>query len=226
MRRFRVIVAALLASLAPMLMAPTGGYPTRPTFTTVTVKSPATGNAFTVNGYTSTPGALVIVDGQTGASVSAIHNGYCNGNVAGSLDLYVGGIGSAFCISATGAITTPLATSVPWAVSTSGSGTLTYSSGCTAGSWAPAFTWAKTGNMAAMTIGASSCTSTAATIIATGVPAAIQPTNQHPVVGICESNSVNVYCSISVTGSVSITPLAAFAATSGTGSTTVVYPLN
>jgi hypothetical protein len=120
----------------------------------------------------------------------------------------------------------------PAASTITGSGTLTYTSGCTTGTFAPTYRYTITGNTATVTFGASTCTSTAGGLNAGGVPAALQPTTSgiSPMV-LTTNNSLNTAGFIVINpanANLLLTPTsAAFAGVSGlSAGSTITYAVN
>lgn len=126
------------------------------------------------------------------------------------------------------------ATTVPWvAASTSGSGTLTYTSGCTSSSIAPTFTYVITGKMVALTLAGGTCPMASnPTLVLGSLPAAIQPASTHVVVTPMTTN-VSTFgvaeppeCTFGATAAISCALVAAAGTTGFPAGATIVYPLN
>ncbi len=181
----------------------------------VSIPSPVSGSALTVTGATAAGNEISLVapsgaqaglwmtDGQTGNGLWQILDGYCGGAAPNTFGLFSNTLNaSPFCISATGAITSPSAISAAWPATTTiggtsvclssgtncptipatstGTGTFAYSSGCTAGTAAGTYAYNKIGNLASVvivTITASCGTGASAgtALVFTGLAAAITP---------------------------------------------------
>lgn len=107
----------------------------------------------------------------------------------------------ALAIDANQNISAPGAASVPWPTYSTGSITLTYSSGCTTGSFAPTMYWTKIGNVVTFKLSPSSCNATSGTIVASGIPSAIAPASNTGVASIIEANSMQAVGMVLIAGS-------------------------
>jgi hypothetical protein len=269
--KVRTIFVGLLAALLPVLMAPTGGYPSRPTFQAVTnvgsyshtvslnaqdlmvhgtnsSTGTSAGEAFELTNNLGTSMAL----GQAGGSATS--------GVPTNLPSGAGYLVSTamFCIDGGGNISTTASVgSVPWSASgavrytdsgtnfsgatlptfggnpvaqvTTGSGTLTYSSGCTSGSVSPTYVYTLVGKTVTLTMtSAANCPATT-DIVMTGLPAAIQPTRTTNMIVLIENATVIAAGEIILQAGTSVTlnPLSTISGTVGVYSgTTMTYELN
>lgn len=118
------------------------------------------------------------------------------------------------------------------ATTVTGSGTLTYSSGCSSGGFGPAYTYAVTGSIVAITFTANSiCPTTAATVIATGLPAVLFPASNKAIYSLVVSNNLDIAGVVGITTagalSASLVNGATFTTNGGVQSTIVItYNLN
>jgi hypothetical protein len=281
--KVRTIFVGLLAALLPVLMAPTGGYPSRPTFQAVTnvgsyshtvslnaqdlmvhgtnsSTGTSAGEAFELTNNLGTSMAL----GQAGGSATSgvptnlpSGAGYLVSNAATPLCLGTE-YAAMFCIDGGGNISTTASVgSVPWSASgavrytdsgtnfsgatlptfggnpvaqvTTGSGTLTYSSGCTSGSVSPTYVYTLVGKTVTLTMtSAANCPATT-DIVMTGLPAAIQPTRTTNMIVLIENATVIAAGEIILQAGTSVTlnPLSTISGTVGVYSgTTMTYELN
>lgn len=102
------------------------------------------------------------------------------------------------------------------------SASLTYSSGCSSGTFAPTLTYTVTGNVVTGRLSSSTCTSTASSIVATGVPSAIQPAATQNAACFIEDNSATLSSGVcNVNGSSLTLELPSAASFSGTSGSTV-----
>lgn len=201
MSKFRgIAAAAALAAVLPLLMAPSGGFPSRPTFQAVTVVGNATGascgagggTALCVKGFQNA--ASLIVDGSstTGQSLGLATLAGTNSSDYSLLVMNQAGTSTYLKVDGAGNITTPNAASTPWNVT--GTYTATLSTGCTTTPTATA-KWARAGSIVTIAFGSfGTCTSNSTLrSLDASVPAGERPSStQDVVIGYAEDNGAKV----------------------------------
>lgn len=203
--------ALKLALLLPLfaLMAPTGGFPSRPTFQNVTITNGNSGghndlvvkNTVNVNGAniqlvdgSGTPNKFIRADSGTFMILNSNYSAalFSISDIGGAqLGTPTGGDKGAGTINSTGYFINGVS------VASSGTFTATLTTGCTTQPTAT-FTYSIAANIVVLSTGAFTCVSNSTAAVVSGFPAAISPvsgTNFFPITlgnGQCTNNSVTV----------------------------------
>lgn len=170
--RAGLVLAGLVAALCPMLMAPSGGFPSNPTFQTLMARSGSTFGPFLM--FQDGAGTQQAIVGIAGGATSMCGTG------AAQNDLCIRSSNHAIRISTDSGVT-----SSPIATVTSGSYTGTITGCTTAPTVNVLYTviGAPTGGLVNLRFGTNACTSNATSFSITGAPAAIRPTSLDMTLG-------------------------------------------
>ncbi len=172
--RAGLVLAALVAALCPMLMAPTGGLPARPQFSSVTVQnSDTTGSIVRINQNNSLNDPLVEFDSvgvnKAYIGVAGTTGNLAAGSIAGDVVIRTQG-GNVRLSTNSGASSAPIAP-----VTGTYTGTFT---GCTAGvteTISYTVLGGPPGGIVIVGANGNVCTSNATSFSITGAPASIRP---------------------------------------------------